>query len=41
MLGIAGRAASYAPTYWVGDLTGVSVERADDGALRLTLPAAG
>ena len=41
VLGIGGRAASYAPTYWAGDLTGVSVERTDDGALRLTLPAAG
>ena len=36
VLGIGGRAASYAPTYWAGDLTGVSVERdgerAADGA---------
>ncbi|WP_077490448.1 HAD-IA family hydrolase [Sinomonas mesophila] len=39
VLGIGERAASYAPTYWAGDLTAVSVEAADDGVFRLSLPA--
>ncbi|AMM31890.1 HAD family hydrolase [Sinomonas atrocyanea] len=37
VLGVGGRAASYAPTYWVPDLTAVTLERADDGAALLML----
>jgi sugar-phosphatase len=37
VLGVGGRAASYSPTYWAADLTGVALARTDDGAALLTL----
>ncbi|MDQ0260375.1 sugar-phosphatase [Sinomonas atrocyanea] len=37
VLGIGERAASYSPTYWAADLTGVALARTDDGAALLTL----
>jgi sugar-phosphatase len=40
VLGVGERAASYGPTYWVPDLTAVSLAAAHDGALGLTLSSA-